>query len=294
MTDLVRASAAAAELPMWPLRLPAGAGLLAWETGLEEAVHNLNRLLLDQALCKTDEAARAATSATSALRRLPILIAAAAAVVGSSHWTVATLLDTQLEHWIDLAREHAPRHPAPAIAPASATAVSELHANPNQRQTITHDMRVRVRVRLYTELSALHHARARVQIHPVASTPRACSVEPDWWAGKVARASDRLTRAMWHRGGWRWVGGAVEILRAVWRRTRLLWKLRLAQGAQEYWETPREALEVIDAWQLRQEVGPRTTCIGRTHVRMHVHTHTCICWTYKHACVRTDTLDIQA
>ena len=76
---------------------------------LEQSWSGRLRLLLGLSKTdETDETAPSVASATSALTQLPLLIAAAACVVGATHWTVTALLGAQLEHWIELARTHAP------------------------------------------------------------------------------------------------------------------------------------------------------------------------------------------
>jgi len=67
---------------LWPLRLP-NASFLIWEDALEEAAHNVLRLLLERSSLTDADAER-----TRAFAQLPALLPAVVAVLGPAHWTV--------------------------------------------------------------------------------------------------------------------------------------------------------------------------------------------------------------
>ena len=71
-----------APAPLWPLRLP-NASFLIWEDALEEAAHNVLRLLLERSSLTDADAER-----TRAFAQLPALLPAVVAVLGPAHWTV--------------------------------------------------------------------------------------------------------------------------------------------------------------------------------------------------------------
>ena len=101
----------AVEAAAWPLHLPSG-GLFSWESNLEEAVSNLNRMLLEEPIREGREK-RADVSyspaAANSLRRLPTLLLAVRAVLGPAHSLVSTLLEMQSDHWVELAMSHSPK-----------------------------------------------------------------------------------------------------------------------------------------------------------------------------------------
>ena len=101
----------------WPLRM-APAGLLAWETGLGEAVSNLVRSATERAVPGVGggDTARATATMARSRKTMPTIRAAAAAVVGPQHWVCQALAEAQLDHWLELLLEHAPGEYPPAAA----------------------------------------------------------------------------------------------------------------------------------------------------------------------------------
>lgn len=90
----------------WALQLPAGR-LLSWETQVEESVHNLQAMVLEEPLARAAAGMGGADDEGSArvlgsLRRLPSLLGGVVAVLGPAHGSVHQLLETQLDHWVEL------------------------------------------------------------------------------------------------------------------------------------------------------------------------------------------------
>lgn len=90
----------------WPLQLPPST-LLSWEAALEEAACNLMTAMLTPDSSHAKAVAKAPIEAAPvhpSLRRMPRLILGARAVLGEAHWVVFSLLELQLDHWLEVRR----------------------------------------------------------------------------------------------------------------------------------------------------------------------------------------------
>lgn len=246
--------------PAWPLHLPRGAGLLSWESALEQAVQNLLRLLLEQATIPSaaDPAAAAAASAAS-LRRMPHLLAAVTSVVGRAHWTSQALLEAQLDHLTEIATDKAPRprtarraqHASSSDCARACHSADGGGAGSDSKgggpATSGDDHGVD---EAYEYQAAANCGGSDV----MSSSDIMVSGDNEVDAAQRTRAEARLCAAVLDEAGLGPISSAEALLRALWRRMAVLWEDRKARREGEVWESLVEVFEALEAWGVLHKV----------------------------------------